>query len=229
MDKVVKTENVSVVVVGMEYSKTYGSCPGSAYDSKRMYDVLSKYSDDIVLLQNHDATIDKFRAAISKAIQSDLAIIYYSGHGGNKRFSDTGPEETDGKDEFLCLYDGAFRDNEIWSFVQNAKGRVFLVFDCCHSETMFREAGFTMSMVNDLVLPQGSTVNMLCWSGCADNTYSYGSSTGGELTNAILRHKEKDSTYTSLWDAVVKDKKLKQYQTPKRTQIGSGFAGEVFR
>lgn len=216
-------KSVKAVVVGMENSHKYGSCPGAELDAKNMQGILDKAGCPVNLLIN--AKKNDVISAMVDAVQSDLAIIYYSGHGGSQRFSDTGPEETDGKDEFLCLDDGLMKDNEIWHIICQAKGRVFLVFDCCHSETMFRSAGFTMDVISDAVLPLDADgpVGMICWSGCADNTYSYGSSTGGELTNAIRRHLNKDSTYASLWKAVSNDVILKKYEIVKKNTIGLSF------
>lgn len=222
--------NVKAVVVGVEKSSVFGRCPGARVDSNRMNNLLKKNVKDITLLQDENATKDNFKAAMELALDSDLMIVYYSGHGGSQRFSDTGPEEEDGKDEFLCLYDGPFRDNDIWGYIQRAKGRVFLVFDCCHSETMFRTVGFTMAMTDGMVFPADSnTIKMLCWSGCADSTFSYGSATGGEFTNALLKYYKNGITYDDLWDAISKDKHLKYFEEVKRTQIGSGFSGEVFK
>lgn len=216
-------QNVKAVVIGMEYSHKYGSCPGAELDAKNIQGILAKADCPVNLLIN--AKKSDTLAAMTQAVQSDLAIIFYSGHGGSQRFSDTGPEETDGKDEFLCMDDGLIRDNDIWNIICQAKGRVFLIFDCCHSETMFRSAGFTMDVISDAVLPLGADgpVGMICWSGCADNTYSYGSTSGGELTNAIRRHLNKDSTYASLWDAVSKDVTLKKHEIVKKHTIGLSF------
>ena len=216
-------QNVSAVVIGMENSSKYGACPGAELDAKNIQKILNGFECPVSLLIN--AKKNDAISAMSQAVQNDLAIIYYSGHGGSQHFSDTGSEEVDGKDEFLCMDDGLIRDNEIWNIICQAKGRVFLVFDCCHSETMFRSAGFTMDVISDAVLPLNADgpVGMICWSGCADNTYSYGSSTGGELTNCIRRHLRKDSTYASLWDAISKDAILKQHEIVKKHIIGISF------
>lgn len=214
---------VSAVVIGMENSGKYGPCPGAEFDAKNVNRILKDAGCLVNLLINADR--NTALSAMSQVVQSDLAIIYYSGHGGSQRFSDTGPDETDGKDEFLCMNDGLIRDNEIWNIICQAKGRVFLVFDCCHSETMFRSAGFTMDVISDAVLPLNADgpIGMICWSGCADNTYSYGSSAGGELTNCIRRHLRKDSTYASLWNAISKDAILRQHEIVKKHVIGISF------
>lgn len=226
--RVSKQGETQIVCIGVEYSRVYGSCSGAVLDSKNMSSLLSKYGN-VKTLQNQNATRANVKKYISNAVKSELAIIFYSGHGGSQRFSDTGVDEVDGKDEFLCLYDGMLRDNEIWDIISTSKGRVFLIFDCCHSETMFRSAGMSMSMLSDMVLPLDNNINMLCWSGCADNTYSYGSIKGGELTNAIRKHYKDGMSYYELWNKVRLDSNLQKSQIVKKTQIGVGFETECFR
>lgn len=40
-------------------------------------------------------------------------------------------------EDCVNCFDQALLDNEIWTLICHARGRVFLIFDCCHSETMF--------------------------------------------------------------------------------------------
>ena len=223
-DSTAKTNKVeaSAVVIGMENSKWAGSCPGAHVDATNMYNEFGRRYTDVVLLEDANATKTAVKAALTKAAQSDFMILFYSGHGGSEAFKDTGPEEVDGHDEFLCLYDTYFRDNELWSIISSAKGRVWLIFDCCHSETMFRSVGFSMKMVEASALSD-SGVNMLCWSGCADSTYSYGDSSGGKFTSAFLRRLNTNYTYDQMWKTLESDYELKSYQIIKRTKIGTGF------
>ena len=217
------TQNVKAVVIGMENSKWAGACPGAHVDATRIAkEFRSRYSD-VVVLEDSKATKSAVKKALTNAADADLTILFYSGHGGSEKFSDTGPEEADGQDEYLCLYDTYMRDNEIWDFVTKCKGRVWLIFDCCHSETMFRSVGFRMKMVDSMVLPLSNTINMLCWSGCADNTFSYGDSSGGVFTDAIFRNLYSGLTYDKLWTFLTKDETLKSYEIIKRTKIGTGF------
>lgn len=231
----VKTTATYAVVIGMENSRFAGACPGAKLDSDRMYSLISKYAQDTVLLQDDKATRATVRSAIETAVaksENGLFILYYSGHGGSDPFPDTGIEETDKRDEYLCLYDNYFRDNEVWSLVSKCKGRVFLLFDCCHSRTMFRDTNITFlkaiplsaSWHEDGVLP------MQCWSGCPDDTYSYGSSTGGQFTNTLLKYYKASMTYDELWKKIEGDTMLKMYETVQRTIMGADFSNvSVFR
>ena len=73
-------------------------------------------------------------------------------------------------------------------------------------------------------------IAMLCWSGCPDDTFSYGASSGGQFTNAILRHFNDQKTYEALWNEIKNDKTLRMYENPQSTAIGSGFDGKcIFR
>lgn len=159
---------------------------------------------------------------------SELTIFYYSGHGGSVK-APAGSDETDGYDEYVCLYDRGWLDDGIWNTISQTTNRVFLVFDCCHSQTMFRSPMLS-SVRPALCGAKSGQVRMLCWSGCPDDTYSYGSDDGGELTNAILRHFDAGKTYEQIWDAVKADPTLKRFQDSQKTVIGIDFQSEkIFR
>ena len=226
-----RTTAVHAVVVGMEYSKFAGACPGAALDSGRMYSLLARHANSVILLQNQNATHFAVKDAIQTAIErsgTGLFILYYSGHGGSDPFPDTGMEETDGKDEYLCLYDKYMRDNEIWGMISKAKGRVLLINDCCHSRTMFMSPSISLTSA----MPLGATwneegpISMQCWSGCPDDTFSYGSDSGGHFTNALLRHYKTDMSYEDLWKKIEADAALRVYERVQRTIMGKDFSGE---
>lgn len=229
-----KASDTYAVVVGMEHSRFAGDCPGAGIDSTRMHNLLSHYASDLVLLQDAKATKAAVVAAIKHGVEQSgtgLFIFYYSGHGGSDPFPDT-KDELDGRDEYFCFYDTYFRDDEMWKLIQQCKGRFLLIADCCHSQTIFSLPSIDMrrSMPMELRKRDANSVNMLCWSGCPDNTYSYGSATGGQFTNALLRHYTSDKTYDGLWNLIKNDSTLRQYEDPQRTIIGSGFGeARVFR
>ena len=216
------------VVVGMENSKFAGSCPGAKYDSDRMYKLIAQYTDDIVLLQDSAATKTAIVNAMKKGVEKSgngLFIFYYSGHGGSDPFPDTGIEETDGRDEYLCPYDTYLRDNEIWSIISKSKGRVFIMGDCCHSRTCFRAPKLTLKTAIPLAATwtESGAISMQCWSGCPDDTFSYGSSTGGKFTNAFLKYYKSGITYDALWSQIEADKELRKFEEVQRTLMGKTF------
>jgi uncharacterized caspase-like protein len=231
----VRDYNTQVVVVGMENSRVAGACPGAGYDANRMYALLKNYTDNAVLFRDVNATKANVEQALKEAIEkanNGLVILYYSGHGGSDPLPNTGIEEDDGKDEYLCLWDKPMLDNEIWNIITKSKGRVLIIADCCHSQTMFRNGGIKINppLAWDHTLSEKTNFSMLCWSGCPDNTYSYGSAAGGQFTNALLRHFDTRKTYEYLWNEIKKDSRLRAYENPQSTAIGNGFDGKlIFR
>ena len=211
--------STAVVCIGVENGWA-GACPGAAVDAKRMAKLLKLQAGNAKLLLDKEATVNNVKAALSDAVKSDFAVVFYSGHGGQDSRGDA--SEADGKDEFMCLYDKPLYDNDIWKILSTGK-RVLLICDCCHSATMFRTAVFSRRAKLLKAGKDSSSVQMLCWSGCPDNTYSYGSEDGGQLTNALLKHFDAALTYKQLWSKVKSDKQLKQFEDVQETVIGADF------
>ena len=212
--------DTGVLVIGMENSARYGSCPGARVDSNHMSELLGKYGK-VTKLQDSQATRANVQAALARVAAKDMTIIYYSGHGGQQGRGDK--SEADGKDEYLCLWDGPLMDNELWAVISSAK-RTMLIVDACHSETMYR----SIDMMAKAAHIAGNRGEFLCWAGCSDNQYSYSSNNGGRLTNSILRHYASYLTYEQVWDKVKKDPAVTRDQTPMQTKVGS-WNGWVFR
>lgn len=240
--KLASRKDTAIVCVGMQTSAKYGACPGARVDSTSMSNKLSQYGN-VTLLQDRAATTASVAQALSAALQKDLCIFYYSGHGGQQRDA----KGENGVSEFLCLNNGPLRDYEIWNLISQAKGRVVMVFDCCHSATMFREAmassdveqpeiinlGFRFKMLKNAVMTRdegtaeaAKSHGILCWAGCPASSYSYGDDNGGVFTNGIKKGMKSGATYDSVWETA---KKAAKSQMPVRTVIGSGFDGLVFR
>lgn len=225
-----RPSNTYAVVVGMEKSAFAGECPGAAYDAKRMYSLLSKYTANVRLFIDEDAKKESVKDAIRNGVKNgELFIFYYSGHGGSEAFPDTGIEEDDGMDEFYCLYDAYMRDNEMWDMISKSSGRIWLINDCCHSRTIFRNPNISLMQSMGLAAEVGQDIqfSMICWSGCPDDAYSYGSSTGGKFTNTLLRHFNKSYSYERLWELISTDKDLLKFEIPQETIIGEGFTGKL--
>lgn len=222
--KVETAGSVGALVIGVESSKFAGDCPGAVKDTSTISGVLRKYTNNIQLLINSAATKKAVSAGLKNVVKNDLAIIYYSGHGGNAAFATVSLNEVDGKDEFLCLYDTYLLDNDIWNIIKNAKGRVFIIFDCCHSSDMFAapstmmlQAKNTPKDIPDIpgkTLTVDADLDMIQWAGCHESTVSYGSAFGGMLTNCIKRHYKADLSYSELWEKVANDSSLLCAQTP---------------
>ena len=139
-DVAVSSRDTAVVCVGMQSSKAAGNCPGAGLDANNMYSLLKPYaSGGITLLQSQQATYSAVWNALAKALQHDLCIFFYSGHGGRDSKGSKGAVgETDNRNEYLCLYDRFMVDDALWNLIVGSKGRVVCIFDCCHSGTMYR-------------------------------------------------------------------------------------------
>lgn len=231
------------LVVGMETSK-WGACPGADKDSNTMNAMISQYVDSshIVRLNNKQATVAAFKKALTEQIEKvpedGLLILTYSGHGGQYGKSSSAKDETDGRDEFLCLFDGALIDNDLWEMFGWCKGRIFFVADCCHSGTIYRlpvdgESDSSEETLDREPLEQpffGRFENMrdisrrmLVVSGCGEETVSWGDSkNGGCLTSSMNRAFNKCLNYREWWNKFRTDSSLKKVkQVPICTKIGA--------
>lgn len=226
----------SIVITAVERSPKWGRCAGATNDSRTFRDIISKMATDydITVLENEKATVANWRSAVEKAVQKPLAIIFYSGHGGTDphHILGTGRDEEDGVDEFLCLYDRPLIDDEIWKIISKSKGRVFLIFDCCHSGTMFRsvelkpEDESEVEEERKVVMPDYPA--MICWSACADNTVAKGTSNGGIFTTYLKKYASSGDTYESLWNKLATCKALNRIEEIQLTEIGKSFKTELF-
>lgn len=223
----VTCSNVVAVVVGVENGWA-GSCPGALKDTQSFKSIMSEITPNITVLADKAATVEAVKSTLSKhAAQAEHLVFFYSGHGGQRHFSDT-HDEADGQDEFLCLYDTYMRDDDVWSIISQAKGRVTCVFDCCHSATMFKApAKFSFSSYakksSNMMRAGDKQVSILVWSGCPDDTYSYGSSLGGMLTNTLKKNWKNGITYRELWSKIKADKELASMEDSQETVIGEDF------
>jgi hypothetical protein len=232
--KMASKADTAIVCIGMEISKKYGACPGARLDSDAMSRILLNYGH-VTLLQERAATVDTVSRVLKEALEKPLCILYYSGHGGQRK--DASGEG--GVSEYLCLDNGPLPDYKIWEMLQSAKGRVFMIFDCCHSETMYRAAdgtgdtampinkGFKFQLLREMMYEaEDDSRNILVWSGCPADNYSYGDKNGGVFTNGIRKALISGATYDYVWERA---EHYAKSQHPVRTLIGKGFDGPVFR
>lgn len=235
----------SIVLAGVENGWA-GDCPGAIKDVMTMANVFRHSADnfDITMLVDKQATVSAFTKAVEKAVKKDLAIIFYSGHGGQDTSHSLGKAnlEDDNINEFICLYDKPFLDDNIWHLISQSRGRVVCIWDCCHSATMFRTvnlgkkktlddfSGFKLRRQPQLMAATKDASWFSLWnlSGCPDNTYSYGSAAGGMLTNTIERYARDYLTYQDVWEKVSSNKELKRSEIVQKTELGKSFKNNLF-
>lgn len=67
-----------------------------------------------------------------------------------------------------------------------------------------------------------NSIRLLCWSGCKEMEYSYGSVAGGVMTRAVVSYLRSGMSYDQLWDEVSNVVQAHQpTQHPVRTKIGN--------
>ena len=230
------------VIVGMETSK-WGGCPGADKDSNTMLSLIKQYvnADHIKKFNNKEATVSAVKNALNEQIakvpEDGLFVFTYSGHGGQYNKSATAKNETDGRDEFLCLYDGPLIDDELWTIMNQCKGRVLCIYDCCHSSTMYRLPSEDSDEGSEKTLDRvpletaffskfentRDPIRMLVFSGCGEETVSWGDAkNGGVMTSSMNRAFNKCLTYREWWKKFKTDSAFKKVkQVPYCTKIGA--------
>jgi len=126
------------------YAGWSGDLNACEADANDMADIAQASGYEAKKLLTKDGT----RAAVTSAINAmaakckagDIAMLTYSGHGG--QLPDQNGDEPDGQDETWCLYDGEWVDDEIHAALGAfAKGvRVLVLSDSCHSGTVAKDA-----------------------------------------------------------------------------------------
>lgn len=219
---------------------TYGDdmrCPGSDYDALNMNKMLNRMGFTTKLFLNSDATWYNIKTYLEKLAselsEGDLLVLTAAGHGGQVRDSDG--DESDGYDETWVLYDREVPDDEILSVINKFKRGVRLVFinDQCHSEGNFRSVvrgiqrsvsfgrwgkrTWNGSFTNKDEIPKYNRPELIQFAGCRENKYSYGNSSGGEWTTALIKSYEPNLSWRMWFD---KASRLPRNQTPQWVEYG---------
>lgn len=198
-DRAAPPRRAAAVIAGLtrvdpaRYNGWKGACPGCDVDAHTFSLACAGENIPYALLLNEQATRANIVAAAADAVRSledgGLLILYLSGHGGQAASAD--PDEPDGKDETLCLYDGPLRDDAVWDLLMQIRPgiRVWMITDTCHSGTNYRSPrSYTAEA-------RGLGVALLHWGGCGDGQYSYGSTQGGHFTTALVDAWERGQSY----------------------------------
>lgn len=218
------TNTTTAVIIAVERSYL-GDLVGANQDAYKMKEVLSEVTDDIVIVNGDNATKKNVIAEMERACSNELAIIYFTAHGAQEKTRVDKENEDDGKDEYIILPNTTIDDNEIWSIVSKSTNRVFMIFDCCTSGTMFSSSpneSNTTSKVSNVPLfasakVEASKVNLLSWSACRDGSNAYGTNGGGFFTqgiyNAMVKAGLYNEDYSTIW-TIVKYSTVSKYSAP---------------
>ncbi len=212
-------------------------CPGSDRDAINMNKLFNRLGFTTKMFLNSEATWYNIKMYLEKLAselsEGDLLVLTAAGHGGQVKDKDG--DETDGYDETWVLYDREVPDDEILNIINKFKNGVRLVFinDQCHSEGNFRsivrgiQRGVSFghwgkrawygSFTNSEQNSNDDKPSLIQFAGCRENRYSYGDSSGGEWTNALITSYEPNLSWRMWFD---KASRLPRNQTPQWVEYG---------
>ena len=224
-----------------DYMGVQNDLQGCVNDQKNIIGKLGKdFCFESVGFINYQVTKELFRNEVIKLVSfahsGDIIVIHVSSHG--TQLPDANGDESDGYDEALYLYDGAFSDDEFSSMLSHLKEGVICVFimDCCFSGTITRSVNQKsrfkplFSQVDSEGLPVqkkgrkskeiSSGMNHLVLTGCSDRQTSadayIGGSYNGALTYAAMKNLEPGITYKEWHKRILKWLSSHNYeQTPQ--------------
>ena len=233
--------NIGLLYVDKKAYGTDASCPGCDHDAVALNRILRKCGFTTKLFLNNEATWYNIKTTLAKYASElesgDLLVITAAGHGGQVR--DTNGDETDGLDETWLLYDKEVPDDEILETIKKFKSgvRIVLINDQCHSEGNFRSfvRGVQQAVSfghwgkregHPLVSEEGdgqvsvveeSGPSLIQFAGCRENNVSYGSSTGGEWTSALVSAFNPELSWREWFD---KAARIPRKQAPQWVEYG---------
>lgn len=219
------------VLACVEKSTIMRDLPGANISLDKFAYMLKDYTTDVTMLRDEDATKLAVRNAFRRAVSDEkgIAILYVSAHG-----------DWTGASNIVYMYDETLSDSEIWTILMAAKCPVWMIFDCCHSATMYgppsaESRAHTWGESFKMMASRSSGVSelrMLCWSGATDDTVGWvSSSSGAFFTQAIVNNVAKGLTYREIWKGVVASPEMNNPQFPQHpvaSEIGLFWSDQKF-
>jgi len=130
-------------------------CETDAKDMQQIAKAM-KFGDEILLTKKatRDAVTTGIKQAAAALSSGDLFLISYAGHGS--QVPDTNGDESDGRDETWCLYDGMMIDDELKALWKTFKPgvRVLVLSDSCHSGTVSRAPDWMSPVDTSSLVPR---------------------------------------------------------------------------
>jgi len=134
-----------------KYANSENNLHGCLNDVVDMYLLLTEYygfpKDNITVITDERSTqkniLEEMKMLVGQSKTSDLAVLYYSGHGTQVR--DRNGDEEDDLDECLVSYDhdwdDPLTDDKIAAIFKNIDpgARMYAMFDCCYGGSATRD------------------------------------------------------------------------------------------
>ena len=130
-----------VLIVGIDKYPAPNTLRGCVNDARAWQVFFGKWTSDIRLLTDADATKTGIMSAVAwLATGAGQNVLVYSGHG--TQVPDT--REPDGQSEAVCPVDilpnwTVVTDDELASALAKSPGVCYQILDCCHSADRWRE------------------------------------------------------------------------------------------
>ena len=161
--------------------------------------ILRDDTDNRDLYPTRKNIMRKMEEFVTNKTSDDDLWFHYSGHGSLRR--DRSNDEKENIDSVVIPNDfqtnGVILDDDIYSIIQNVKGKLFLLFDCCHSGSIC-DLPWSTQYINDKLKKtnintnQPENQNIYAISGSSDIQVSmekyneFLQKKVGALTNAFL-------------------------------------------
>lgn len=167
---------------------------------------------NIISIEDSKATYQNIKATLEGLVtlkKEDTFLFYYSGHGC-RAFGSV--NEADSKDEFLMLSNvkygkdntiiksGIMLDDELNYYLSKIKAKKIILFDCCHSETIYKsvskigskysktfETIYALGYKKNPLFSKSKINNFIKLSACLDYEQSEDSPKGGIFTLTLQK------------------------------------------
>ena len=201
------------LIVGVsDYKGTKYDLAGVKKDVVHMESLLKSWGFHVTILRDGESmSLENRLKSFSSLSSNDDFIFYYSGHGYHTR--DLNGDEDDGEDEALVLTNGEkdvlFLDDTLNGYFNMIKAKKLLLFDSCHSGTVFKAFGKGIKLKTitgdqvDYVMktkafrPQESKMSRgeyIVLSASQDKEESLDTTNGGLFTNSFIREMQNGGT-----------------------------------
>jgi Dyp-type peroxidase family len=174
--------NVYAICVGIETYRNAPPIPPAHAEAEKIHLRMLARGAKSKLITGRRATRDRFLQEIGRvasvAAEGDLALIYFTGHGGVKTAGE--PEDDGSSPEYLLFHDLPLGDRRLAeALLSLSRQNVVLWLDACHSGGIFNAAVATGASSG----PRGFA---LAVASSAADELSAGKATGSHLTTALL-------------------------------------------